>query len=57
LDRRPALRRMFVLIWVVAGRMEDGDADAAVGVYYRVFVSYRICRSLYISWRLPGTYR
>lgn len=32
LDGRPALRGMFVVVGVVAGGMEDRDADGAVGV-------------------------
>ena len=27
LNRRPPFRRMFVVVWIVAGRVEDGDAD------------------------------
>lgn len=32
LDGRPALRGVFVVVGVVAGRVEDGDADEAAGV-------------------------
>lgn len=34
LDRRPALRGMFVVVRVIAGGMEDGDADSSVGIDY-----------------------
>ena len=33
LDGAPALRGVFVVVWVVAGWVEDGDADDAVWVY------------------------
>lgn len=33
LDGRPALRGVFVVVWVVAGGMKDGNADGSVGVY------------------------
>lgn len=32
LNGRPALRGMFVVVWVIAGGMEDRDADGAIGV-------------------------
>lgn len=32
LDGRPALRGMFVVVWVVAGGMKDGDAYGSIGV-------------------------
>ena len=32
LDRRPALGGLLVVVWVVTGRVEDGDADEAAGV-------------------------
>lgn len=32
LDRRPALRGVFVVVRVVAGWVQDGDADCAVGI-------------------------
>jgi hypothetical protein len=34
LDRGPALARLFVLVRIIAGRMEDGYADFAVGIDY-----------------------
>lgn len=34
LDRRPPLRSMFVMVGVVTGGVEDGNAHGSVGVYY-----------------------
>ena len=34
LDRRPALRSMLVMVRVIAGRMEDRNADSPVGIDY-----------------------
>ena len=35
LDRAPALRGLLVVVRVVAGRVQDGDANDAVGVDYK----------------------
>lgn len=50
LDGRPALRGVFVVVWVVAGGMKDGDAYGSVGVDCNSSLSVR-CSQLCILQR------
>lgn len=40
LDRRPALGGGLVAVWIVGRRVQNGDADRAVGVHYLIFLRH-----------------